>query len=108
MCYDITRSNFNTLRYHLLLSPQNAYRESESQLFYELAVYRQSVRSGAKPLETHDHYFFQLNTCCYNPYVTSSLTRGWVCRLQLLLALASAAGLMPIFYCLRLETPPNL
>jgi hypothetical protein len=24
------------------------------------------------------------------PYVTSSLTRGWVCRLQLLLALASA------------------
>jgi hypothetical protein len=35
-------------------------------------------------------FFFQLNTCGYNPYVTSSLTRGWVCRLQLLLALASA------------------
>jgi hypothetical protein len=35
---------------------------------------------------------FQLNTCGYNPYVTSSLTRGWVCHLQLLL-LASAANL---------------
>jgi hypothetical protein len=34
--------------------------------------------------------FFQLNTCGYSPYATSSLTRGWVCRLQLLFALASA------------------
>jgi hypothetical protein len=32
----------------------------------------------------------QAKTCGYSPYVTSSLTRGWVCRLQLLLALASA------------------
>jgi hypothetical protein len=31
-----------------------------------------------------------LNTCGYNPYVTSSLTRGWVCCLQLLLTLTSA------------------
>jgi hypothetical protein len=23
--------------------------------------------------------YFQLNTCSYSPYVTSSLTRGWVC-----------------------------
>jgi hypothetical protein len=33
--------------------------------------------------------FFQLNTCSPSPYLTSSLTRGWVCCLQLLLALAS-------------------
>jgi hypothetical protein len=33
--------------------------------------------------------FFQLNTCSHSPYVTSSLTRGWVCHLQLLLALVS-------------------
>jgi hypothetical protein len=33
---------------------------------------------------------FQLNTCGYSSYVTSSLTRGRVCRLQLLLGLASA------------------
>jgi hypothetical protein len=54
------------------------------------AVYRQSVCLGAKPLETHDKIFFQLNTSGYSPYVTSSLTRGWVCHLQLLLALTSA------------------
>jgi hypothetical protein len=54
-----------------------------------LAVYRQSV--GEKPLETYDQYFFpQLNTCGYSPHVTPSLTRGWVCRLQLLLVLARA------------------
>jgi hypothetical protein len=29
--------------------------------------------------------FFQLNTCSHSPYVTSSLTRGWVCHLQLLI-----------------------
>jgi hypothetical protein len=45
------------------------------------------------PLETHEQYFFKLNTCGYSPYVTSSLTRGWICRLQLLLALASAVVL---------------
>jgi hypothetical protein len=33
--------------------------------------------------------FFQLNTCCYGHYVKSSLTGGWVCRLQLLLVIAS-------------------
>jgi hypothetical protein len=33
---------------------------------------------------------FQLNTCGYSPYVTSSLTRGWVYHLQLLLVFASA------------------
>jgi hypothetical protein len=44
-----------------------------------------------------------------------SLTRGRVCRLQLLLGFASAVihgsesrGLITIFYCLRFETLPNL
>jgi hypothetical protein len=31
-----------------------------------------------------------MNTCSHSPYVTSSLTRGCVCRLRLLLVLASA------------------
>jgi hypothetical protein len=35
-------------------------------------------------------FIFQLNTCGYSPYIISFLTRGWVCRLQLLLSLASA------------------
>jgi hypothetical protein len=63
-----------------------------------LPVYRQSFRLSAKPLETHDQYFiFELNICCYNPHVTSSLTRGWVYRLQLLLALTSAVILRSEF-----------
>jgi hypothetical protein len=55
----------------------------------QLAVYLKSVCLGAKPLQIHDQQFFQLNPCGYSPYVTSSLTRGWVCRCQTLLALAS-------------------
>jgi hypothetical protein len=62
----------------------------QSQVTLRLAVYSQSVRLGDKPLETHVTVFFQLNTYGHNPYVTSSIMRGWVCRLQLLLALASA------------------
>jgi hypothetical protein len=58
-------------------------------------------------------FSFQLNTCGHSAYVTSSLTRGWVCRLQMLLALASAVILGSesrgthnhIFCCLRFETP---
>jgi hypothetical protein len=42
------------------------------------------------PLRATTNIFCQLNTCFYSPYVTSSLTRGWVCCLQLLLAFASA------------------
>jgi hypothetical protein len=56
-----------------------------------LAVYSQSVRLGAELFETHDqNYFSQLNTCDHSLYVISFLPRGLVCRLQLLLALASA------------------
>jgi hypothetical protein len=35
-------------------------------------------------------FFFQTNPNSYSLYVTCSLTRTWVCRLQLLLGLASA------------------
>jgi hypothetical protein len=52
----------------------------------------ESVRLGAKPPErlTTSNFIFQLDTCGYSPYVTPSLTRQWVCRLQLLLVFASA------------------
>jgi hypothetical protein len=68
---------------------------------------------ATSPLRITTSNFFQLNTCAHSRYVTFSLTRGWVCRLQLLLTLASAfsgpspAGLMATFYCLRFETPPT-
>jgi hypothetical protein len=45
---------------------------------------------ATSPLTPMTRIIFQMNTCGYRPYVTSSLTRGWVCRLQLLLVLASA------------------
>jgi hypothetical protein len=52
-----------------------------------LAVYRQSVDIGAKPLETHDQrLFLQLDPCDPSPYVTSSLTRRWIYLLWICLA----------------------
>jgi hypothetical protein len=46
--------------------------------------------SAPSPLRpTTSNFIFQLNTFGYSSYVTSSLTRGRVCRVQLSLALAS-------------------
>jgi hypothetical protein len=45
------------------------------------------------PRDIGHNFCFQLNTCDHGPYVTSSLTRGWICRLLLLLGLASALTL---------------
>jgi hypothetical protein len=63
--------------------------ESESELLYD---WRFTANHSvlARTLRDPRPLFFQLNTCGHSPYVTSSLTRGWVCRLQLLLVLASA------------------
>jgi hypothetical protein len=81
--------------------------ESESELHFLLAT------SSLRPKTIN--FIYQLNTCVYSPYVTSSLTRGWVCRLQLLLTLASAVilgsesrGTHDHIYYLRFETPPTL
>jgi hypothetical protein len=80
-----------------------------------LAVYRQSVRLGDNPLSLTTSIFFQLNTCCHSLYVTSSLRRGWVCRLQLLLVLASAVilvsksrGTHDHMLLFRIRDSPNL
>jgi hypothetical protein len=43
---------------------------------------------------TTSNFSFEMNSCGHNTYVTSPLTRGWVCLLQLLLAFASAVILM--------------
>jgi hypothetical protein len=50
------------------------YNNSRDSL--RVAVYRQSVRLGAKSLEDHDKRFLQVNPCGSSPSVTSSLTRG--------------------------------
>jgi hypothetical protein len=61
----------------------------KDKITLRLAVYRQSIRLGAEPLETHGQIFFsELNNLGHSSYITSQ-TRRWFCRFQLLLALAS-------------------
>jgi hypothetical protein len=67
--------------------PHGKVQCERERVTLRLAAYRQSVRLGAWPLETHDQrFFFQLNSCGNSPYVTSSLTRRWVCLLWICLA----------------------
>jgi hypothetical protein len=62
-----------------------------TELLYDWRFTANQFVLATSPLRlTTCNFIFQLNTCSYSPYVTSSLTRGWVCHLQLLLALASA------------------
>jgi hypothetical protein len=59
---------------------------------YGISKVRVTVRLAVSrlPSDPRQAFVFQLNTCGYSPYVTSSLTRGWVCHLLLLLILVSA------------------
>jgi hypothetical protein len=64
--------------------------ESESELLYDwLFTANQFVLATTPWGPRHKNIIFPLNTCGYSPYVTSSLKRGWVCHLKLLLVLAS-------------------
>jgi hypothetical protein len=70
------------------------YRVRETELVYDWWFTTNQFVLTISPLRlTTSNFIFWLNTCGYSPYVTSSLTRGWVCSLQLLLALASAVTL---------------
>jgi hypothetical protein len=76
---------FYCFRYETFLS------QSGSELIYDWRFTANKFALATSPLRHMTGIFiFQLNTCGYCPYVTSSLTRGWVHRLQLLLVLASA------------------
>jgi hypothetical protein len=83
---------------------------SESELYYD----RQSVGQSVLVSGAYDQIFIivRLLRVCW--YGVPSLTRGQICRLQLLLSSPtqsfsgpSPAGLMTTFYCLRFETPPT-
>jgi hypothetical protein len=75
--------NFTASRTELNSQLAGSESESESELLYDS---RFTVNQFILALlEPHCHQFVQLNPC-----VTSSLTREWVSRLQLLLVLASA------------------
>jgi hypothetical protein len=63
---------------------------SESGLLYDWRFTSNQFVLASSPLRITTSIVLQLNTYSYSSYVTSFLTRGWVCRLQLLLVLASA------------------
>jgi hypothetical protein len=70
---------------------------SESELLNDLRFTANQFVFATHPLRPTTRIFvFQLNTCSYSPYETSSLTRRWVCRSQLLLVLASAVILRSV------------
>jgi hypothetical protein len=61
------------------------------ELLYDWRFTANQFVLATNPLRlTTNNFILRLNTWGYSPYVTSSLTIGWVCRLQLLLVLASA------------------
>jgi hypothetical protein len=62
---------------------------SQSQSYFASGGLPQISPSWRRaPWDSRPGFFPQLNTCDHSPYITSSLTRGWVCHLQLLLALS--------------------
>jgi hypothetical protein len=73
---------------HLLTLLKTAFL-SESLYDWRFTV-NQFVLTTSPLRPTTRIIIFQLNTCGYSPYVTSTLARGLVCRLQLLLVLDSA------------------
>jgi hypothetical protein len=65
--------------------------ESESELLYDWLFTANQFILAPSPLRlTARILFSQLNTCGHSPSITYSLAIGWVCHLQLLLALTSA------------------
>jgi hypothetical protein len=84
-----------------------------SELLYDWRFTANQFILATSPLRPKSRIFiFHQNTCVYSPYIISSLTKGWICHLQLLLGLARAVisgpspeGLVITFYCLKFETP---
>jgi hypothetical protein len=71
---------------------------NHSELLYDWRCTADQFVLATSPLRlTTSNFIFQLNTCGYSPYVTSSLTKGWIYRLQLLLVFSSAVILKSEF-----------
>jgi hypothetical protein len=64
--------------------------QSQSELLYDWRFTSNQFALAPIPLRLTTSDFFQVNSCGHSPYVISSLTIRWVCRLQLLLAIAGA------------------
>jgi hypothetical protein len=80
------------LNSHLTLYQLTTLGHSHSHSYFTTGGLRPVSSSWRQaPLRlTTSNSFSKLNTCGHCRYVTSSLTKGWVCRLQLLLVLVSS------------------
>jgi hypothetical protein len=76
--------------YAAVLSVSQSESESESEVLYDWRFTANQFVLMTSPLRLKTNNLFQLNTCFHSSYVTSSLMRGWFCRLQLLLVIDSA------------------
>jgi hypothetical protein len=92
----------------------DSVRQSESQSYFTTGGLLPIISSWRQAPRDSRLAFFSTEHLRLQSFSTSSLTRGRVCPLQLLLVLASAAilgskfrGIHVIFYCLRFETPPT-
>jgi hypothetical protein len=86
------------LNYELRPLSDECSLEWESKLLYDLHFTANQFVLATSPLRlTTSKFIYQMNACGYSPYLTASLTRGWVCLLQLLLGLASAVILRSEF-----------
>jgi hypothetical protein len=85
---------------------------SESELLYDWRFTANQYVLATSPLRLKTtNFIFQLNTWGCSPYLTPSLTRGWICCLQLLLVLASVIILRSVSrgihdHILLYPTPP--
>jgi hypothetical protein len=82
--------------------------ESESELLYDWRFTANQFVLAPSPLSimTRD-VFFWLNPCDHNPYITSPLTRVWVCRLQLLSASFTLRPTVSQPASLEIKHPPG-
>jgi hypothetical protein len=87
--YDFILLSDGSVSLQTLLRPSVSFPD-RVRVTLRLAVCRQSFLATSPLRLTTSNFISQLNTCNYSPYVTSSLTRGWVCGLQLLLVISSA------------------
>jgi hypothetical protein len=100
--------NLLTWAQSMELDPISGHHQSQRQSYFTTGGLPPISSSWRQAPWDSRPVTFQLNTCGYSPYVTSSLTWGWVCRLQLLLVLilrSESRGTHTVFYCFRLETP---
>jgi hypothetical protein len=61
--------------------------DSKSYLLYDWQFTAKQFVLASSPLRLTTRDFFQLNPCGHSPYVTSSLTKRWVCPLWICLAI---------------------